>query len=67
MFMGDQNEYWASFYNSYCVDSFDNVSLSYEDFDANYVSMQADSVLSGNYLLAKTSDTVPETPVSYHY
>lgn len=65
MFMGDQNEYWASFYNSYCVDSFDNVSLSYEDFDANYVSMQADSVLSGNYLLAKTSDTVPETPVSY--
>ena len=57
MYLGDQNEYWASYYNAYLKESYD-ISLSYDDYDSNYVSMQSDAVMSGShYLISKSSDT----------
>lgn len=65
MFMGEQNEYWASYYYSYCKENYD-ISLSYDDFDANNISMQADAVLAGsNYLISKTSDTFGDYTIDY--
>lgn len=65
MFMGEQNEYWASYYYSYCKENYD-ISLSYDDFDANNISMQADAVLAGsNYLISKTSDTFGDYTIAY--
>ena len=65
MFMGEQNEYWASYYYAYCKENYD-ISLSYDDFDANNISMQADAVLAGsNYLISKTSDTFGDYTINY--
>lgn len=51
------NSYWASYYSNYCVEDY-TFSLSYDDFDANYVNMQADAVLAGsNYIVAKSSES----------
>lgn len=65
MYMGKQNEYWASYYSAYCKETF-NVSMSYDDFDPNYVSMQADAVLgSSRYLVPKTSETFSDYKIDY--
>lgn len=65
MFMGDQNEYWASYYGTYCKNDY-VVSMSYDDFDANYVSMQADAVIgSSKYLVPKSSDTFGDYTIDY--
>lgn len=65
MFMGDQNEYWASYYGTYCKNDY-VVSMSYDDFDANYVSMQADAVMGGSkYLVPKSSDTFGDYTIDY--
>ena len=65
MYMGTQNEYWASYYSTYCKETY-NVSMSYEDFDPNYVSMQVDAVLgNSSYLVPKTSDTFSDYKISY--
>lgn len=65
MFMGVQNEYWASYYNTYCQDQF-VVSMSYDDYDSNYVTMQADAVMSGsNYIVPKSSDTFDDYAIAY--
>lgn len=57
MFMGEQNAYWASYYGTYCKETHD-ISFSYDDFDANYVTMQADAVLgSSNYIVSKSSES----------
>lgn len=65
MFMGDQNEYWASYYGTYCKNDY-VVSMSYDDFDANYVSMQADAVIGGSkYLVPKSSDTFGDYTIDY--
>lgn len=65
MFMGEQNEYWAYYYYAYCKENYD-ISLSYDDFDANNISMQADAVLAGsNYLISKTSDTFGDYTIDY--
>ena len=65
MFMGDQNKDWASYYNTYCkVDKV--VSLSYDDYDANYISMQMDAVLNSNdYLVPKSSETFGDYSIDY--
>lgn len=56
MFMGEQNSYWATYYNTYLKESF-VFSFSYDDYDANYNSIQADAVLaSSNYLVSKSSE-----------
>lgn len=56
MFTGKQNRDWAAFYETYCKESWD-LSFSYDDYDASYVSLQADAVLSAsNYLVCKTND-----------
>lgn len=65
MFMGDQNEYWASYYGTYCKNDY-VVSMSYDDFDANYVSMQADAVMGGSkYLVPKSSETFGNYTIDY--
>ena len=65
MFMGDQNEYWASYYGTYCKNDY-VVSMSYDDFDVNYVSMQADAVIGGSkYLVPKSSDTFGDYTIDY--
>lgn len=56
MFMGEQNSYWATYYNTYLKESF-VFSFSYDDYDANYNSIQADAVLaSSNYLVSKSAE-----------
>lgn len=51
------NSYWATYYSNYCMEDY-TFSLSYDDFDANYVNMQADAVLAGsNYIVAKSSES----------
>lgn len=65
MFMGDQNEYWASYYGTYCKNDY-VVSMSYDDFDANYVSMQADAVMGASkYLVPKSSETFGNYTIDY--
>lgn len=57
MYLGEQNKYWASYYNAYLKESYD-ISLSYDDYDSNYVSMQSDAVMGGShYLISKSSET----------
>lgn len=56
MFMGEQNSYWAQYYNAFRKESF-VFSFSYDDYDANYSSIQADAVLaSSNYLVSKSAE-----------
>lgn len=56
MFMGEQNSYWATYYNTYLKESF-VFSFSYDDYDANYNSIQADAILAAsNYLVSKSSE-----------
>lgn len=56
MFMGEQNSYWATYYNTFLKESF-VFSFSYDDYDANYNSIQADAVLaSSNYLVSKSAE-----------
>jgi hypothetical protein len=56
MYMGKENAEWASYYEAYIRESW-VVSLSYDDYDASYVSMQIDAVLAGSsYLISKTSE-----------
>lgn len=56
MFMGEQNSYWAFYYQAYLKESF-VFSFSYDDYDANYNSIQADAVLAAsNYLVSKSSE-----------
>lgn len=65
MFMGEQNEYWASYYKTYCVNDF-VVSMSYDDFDSNYVSMQMDAVMGGSkYLVPKSSEIFGDYTIDY--
>jgi hypothetical protein len=65
MFMGEQNEYWASYYRAYCVNDY-VVSMSYDDFDANYVSMQMDAVMGGSkYLVPKSSEVFGDYTIKY--
>ena len=66
MFMGLQNEYWASYYKTYCKDDF-VVSMSYDDFDSNYVSMQMDAVMGGSkYLIPKSSVNFGDYTIDYN-
>ncbi len=66
MYMGLQNEYWASYYqDSYCMEDY-TVSMTGDDHDANNLSMQASAVLSSsNYLVAKSSDTFRDYSIDY--
>lgn len=65
MYMGEQNEYWASYYQTYCKDDF-VVSMSYDDFDSNYVSMQMDAVMGGSkYLVPKSSEIFGDYTIDY--
>lgn len=65
MYMGVQNEYWASYYQTYCKENY-TVSMSYEDFDANYVSMQTDAVMGGsNYIVPKSSQIFGDYTIDY--
>lgn len=65
MFMGEQNEFWASYYGTYCKDD-KVVSMSYDDFDANHVSMQVDAVMGGSkYLVPKSSETFGDYTIDY--
>lgn len=62
---GEPNAYWAAFYNAYLKESF-TFSFSYDDFDANYVSLQADAVLkSSNYLVCKSSDNFADYVIDW--
>lgn len=65
MYMGEQNEYWASYYQTYCVNDY-VVSMSYDDYDANYVSMQADAVMGASkYIVPKSSQTFGDYTIDY--
>ena len=65
MYMGVQNEYWASYYQTYCKENY-TVSMSYDDFDANYVSMQTDAVMGGsNYIVPKSSEIFGDYTIDY--
>lgn len=65
MFMGEQNEYWASYYKTYCKNDF-VVSMSYDDFDSNYISMQMDAVMGGSkYLVPKSSEIFGDYTIDY--
>lgn len=67
MFMGEQNEYWASYYKTYCVNDY-VVSMSYDDFDSNYVSMQMDAVMGGSkYLVPKSSEVFGDYTIDYEH
>lgn len=58
MFMGPDNKNWADTYAAYCKEDY-TFSMSYDDFDANNMTMQADAVLNGSkYIVSKSSDTV---------
>lgn len=64
MFMGEQNSYWATYYNTYLKESF-VFSFSYDDYDANYNSIQADARLaSSNYLVSKSAETFEDYAIS---
>lgn len=64
MFMGEQNSYWATYYNTYLKESF-VFSFSYDDYDENYNSIQADAILaSSNYLVSKSSETFDDYTVA---
>lgn len=65
MYMGVQNEYWASYYQTYCKETY-VVSMSYDDFDANYVSMQTDAVMNGsNYIVPKSAEIFGDYTIDY--
>lgn len=65
MYMGVQNEYWASYYQTYCKENF-TASMSYDDYDANYISMQTDAVMgSSNYLVPKSSEVFADYKIDY--
>lgn len=65
MYMGEQNGYWASYYQTYCVNDY-VVSMSYDDYDANYVSMQADAVMGASkYIIPKSSQTFGDYTIDY--
>lgn len=66
MFMGEANSYWAAFYEGYSKESWD-FSFSYDDYDANYVSLQADAVLkASNYVVCKSSDDgIPDYAIDW--
>lgn len=65
MYLGPQNSYWASYWNAYCKETY-ILSLSFDDFDANYFTMQADAVLnSSKYIVAKSSDTFDDYTIDY--
>jgi len=65
MYTGDYNEYWAAFYETYRKETWD-LSFSYDDFDASYVSLQADAVLAAsNYLICKTGSSFGEYEVEW--
>lgn len=64
MFMGEQNSYWAQYYNTYRKESF-VFSFSYDDYDANYNSIQADTRLAtSNYLVSKSAETFEDYAIS---
>ena len=66
MYMGPQNSYWASYYQTYCKDDA-VISLSYEDYDANYITMQVDAVLNGsNYIVPKSSENFGDYVIDYN-
>lgn len=59
------NSYWATYYAAYCKEDY-TFSLSYDDYDANYVSMQADAVIgSSKYIVSKSSDTFADYTIDY--
>lgn len=65
MHMGKENEDWASYYGAFIKESY-ITSLSYDDYDASYVSMQIDSVLAGsNYLVARTSEVFGDYAIDF--
>ncbi len=65
MYMGEENEDWASYYGAFIKESY-ITSLSYDDYDASYVSMQIDSVLAGsNYLVARTSEVFGDYAIDF--
>lgn len=67
MFMGAANADWAALYNAYLKEAFD-FSFSYDDYDANYVSLQADAVLkSSNYLVCKSSDNFADYAIDWEH
>lgn len=56
MYMGEENENWASYYSAYCKETY-VASFNYNDYDPSYVSMQLDTVLAGSrYLVSRTSE-----------
>ena len=65
MYMGEENEDWASYYGAYIKESY-ITSFSYEDYDPSYVSMQIDAVLAGsNYLVARTSEVFGDYQIDF--
>ena len=65
MYMGEENEDWASYYGAYIKESY-ITSFSYDDYDPSYVSMQIDSVLAGsNYLVARTSEVFRDYQIDF--
>lgn len=65
MYMGEENEDWASYYGAYIKESY-ITSFSYDDYDPSYVSMQIDSVLAGsNYLVARTSEVFGDYQIDF--
>lgn len=65
MFMGEANSYWAAYYEAYRKETWD-LSFSYDDYDASYVSLQADAVLkASNYLVCKTNDVFGDYAINW--
>lgn len=56
MFVGTQFSNWANYYAAYCKETY-VFSFSPDDFDADYVTLQADSVLgTSDYVVCKLNE-----------
>lgn len=65
MYMGSENAAWATYYGAYVRETW-TTSLSYEDYDPSYTSMQIDAVLAAsNYLVAKTSENFGDYGIDF--
>lgn len=65
MFMGAGNAYWAAYYEGFRKETWD-FSFSYDDYDANYNSMQADAVLkASNYIVCSSNDVFGDYAIDW--
>lgn len=65
MYMGEGNADWAAYYAGYLQETF-TFSFSYDDYDENYVSLQADAILKNSkYLVCMSNDIFGDYKINW--